>query len=230
MMTKEEERQIRFYHWALWDAQREINEDFPLLTTIHNPRVKAYIHLYRNMDALERTLTNVCVVTRFHKEAARLLGQDVNPEWDDLYQRFMQSIHQQSQAFTPLCVGFDLDNRDWQQTMFQELSAILGDRFQRVNRNQCHFLTPIPSWWIRTEIGWVDTGSFLRCEYEFIQQPDEYVGAPGFSTQRRTSIMRWLGCGHTEWILGSEEDWQKAVQSIAKISKHFISQMTSLFS
>ena len=77
-MSAEKERITRFYYWALTDFEREIDENYPLVSTVHSLEVVNFFRATEGLTKDELLLLSRALVKTNHPAALILVNERVS--------------------------------------------------------------------------------------------------------------------------------------------------------
>ena len=66
---------LRYYHWALDDAHREIRDDFPFLRKIKRASMRGFLNWMQELSPDQQTEVFTALVKRSHKQAVQMAGE-----------------------------------------------------------------------------------------------------------------------------------------------------------
>jgi hypothetical protein len=239
MTARQKEFTLKFYRWALKDAQREYSEEFPLLRRIKSTVILDYVDFVSKLSPDEKRILRVGMVKRVHAEGALLAGDKLTEREDELIERYLKRNIEHDRLLGPVRVASEAAAKRWEKlssgskeyqidrqklraALKKGLSPTLGERIETFGSNlEWAYPTPVGRWTVYT---WVDTGGRLaQLSYHHTVSL-----APHVYLVERTSILSWLGIPGTYWDLMTNADIPHAVESVALLSSHFIKAMSKI--
>jgi hypothetical protein len=234
MTELEKQFAVNYYQWARGDSQREVEEDFPLLSTL---RCSFSLRVYEFMLTLpadRRRMFALARVKHSNPEAANLCGEPITRAERDL----LQSYHSKSVLEYPI-VGViryggpsrreqeiseaikrrelraQHSNRIFRGSVFARVKEVLGgtpeiDQFETIKH-----VTQADDWKITTSIA---------LKGKFPMRYTQYLTSKrGFSQE--TSFLRWMGImGDTFWDLITTDVTGEAIEQLISLCARFISE------
>ncbi len=236
MLTErvDKERSIRFYRWALADAEREVRQQYPLLRSIQNVHVANYLRTVEGMKREKQLHLARALVNRSHSAARCLLGEALNTEEELLIDDYLFDTRLKQSAITQEFYDKGLLETPYRRgrfakLMIKKLEPILGLPEKEEDQSWV-FVTVIPGWFIGTKVELIKRTKVLRYWQSVMAKPDEYPGLLESPSQNGTNILAWLGLGRTEIPVLCEQDEEPATEALARVCLHYISGMTAVLS
>ena len=90
---------VRYYSWSLAEGMREVEQDFPLLSTIKDPGARAYLDYLRGLDHNQADVVSA-LIKNANRNALPLIGKVLTPKEQALVSNFFR---RSSTPNPPLC-------------------------------------------------------------------------------------------------------------------------------
>jgi hypothetical protein len=213
---------VRFYRWAVQDFAREVEQGFPLISSIKGNTSRMFIEVWDSLSAEEREILAVALVKRFHPEACALTAEFMSGKEKGMVERYL-SLTSQWLAGDAWVQGpaKTLSRSKCASAIKRELKKVLGTpHFWKGEPNDPKYYTHIGPWLILTHVS--------------ARQPPWYfhriIATGHIYLREATSIFGWLGIGgRLAWdLILDDDDASGAAISMATICGHFISAAPKL--
>jgi hypothetical protein len=241
MGARKKEFMVKFYRWALKDAQRECSGGFPFLSRLKSTMVVDFLEFVERLTTIERRALQVCMVKRFHEEGAFLAGDRLSSEEGALIERFLKRnikcdkllgpisvlSHSEAKRAKELASGskkYQIQRSKLRSALREKLvPAVVGpaETLHRTN-TESRYCTTVGKWTVHTA---VHTGGRL-----FQLSYSQLVSLrPDICLVEHASIMNWLGiAGQTNWDLLTNRDIPDAANLVLELTSHFLTAMSKL--
>ena len=83
-----QEFEIRYYHWAISEFEKEIAESFPILRTFKNGPIWEAHQFMQQIDKNQQLTLAKSLVRRTHPKAAKILNEKLSDEENSLLNKF----------------------------------------------------------------------------------------------------------------------------------------------
>ena len=222
---------MRYYRWALDDARREVEANFPLLRNVKSSLPMRAVAFFESMPGPERLAAMTALVKRNHRRGVALTGDswhDADEERIDQDYRNAARISPPEEEWYRHAMLHDhaklkLDRRRFLAAVKAELVPILGPGQPFSTAHEWRYETPIGPWALVT---FIDVGgSVHQLAYTQTIRVD-----PAHVLKEGLSICGWLGIGggHTVWNRLTEADTAAAARSLTSVCAHFLSAAREL--
>jgi hypothetical protein len=211
-MTKKSDFALKFYTWAQESFQRELAQDFPLLSRVDDSAAVRIIQFMRTLSPHLRSVLASGLVKRFHSDAVRTL--DIAPT--DQEASLVKAV---LDAPIPLPSLAKWAKAAMRQSCDEEVSPVFGRKNLPWHRNICEVSETIGELHVSTMI---DVGSTInKLSYEHT------IVFPEGSEFPRVSILSWLGIAfETDWNLAT--DPVTAAKALRGVCEHFLIFMRTM--
>jgi len=241
MTVGEKEFALKFYRWALEDAQREFSSGFPFLSRLKSSTAVDFLTFAERLSPSERDVLQVCMVKRFHEEGAFLAGDKLSPEEGKLIERFLKRNVECSGSLGPVMVlshseakrakelaseskKYEIERGKLRAVLKEKLGpAVVGHMETREKTStEWRYSTSVGKWQVHTA---VDTGARV-----FQLSYSQMVSLrPDARLIEHASILSWLGiAGQTYWNLLTDADVPEAAELLTDLSAHFIGAVSKI--
>jgi hypothetical protein len=234
---------LRYYHWALAQARREINEDFPSLRLIKNELVYKFLEIARSMDKEEQLQFLSALVKRTHSDGVELAGDPFTARDQELIDRYLNHDYSEIAPGLPVLDGtFErrgdkriyrsvneratlpkIDKKRLRKLVVQKLRPILGE---------CSMKESSDSWWYETKIGIWSVWTLVAAYKKFVHLSyfQRIVVQEGIDLRFPISPTAWFGIGggSTDWKLWENSEMEEATDSMCLLVKQFLDAAPSL--
>jgi hypothetical protein len=223
-----EEFAVRYYHWALEDAQREVREGFPFLKAIKDETSFRFLEIMETFQPKDQVLFALVLVKRAHPTAIEILGEYQTTEEKALINSYLNLMRVPAHAVLEIQQQIQLGNAQWANTrtltanLKKELSNVFDTSPEKFPGQSWWYKTPIGGWRVRTMVGIGKFGHNILHYHHRLDVVNEMEWGGWIS------LLSWLGIGLTQWDLLTEPDIPTAAQTLAKLCKHFLQAMPSL--
>jgi hypothetical protein len=190
---------VRFYRWALQDFALEVEQGFPLISSIKGRTSAMFIEIWNSLSTEEREILQVALVKRFHPKGCALTGELMTEREQRMVERYLSLTSQW------------LADDTWVQRPAKTLS---GSKCAAGIKRELKKVLGTPHFWkgepndpqYSTHIGPLVVLTHVRA-----RQPPGYfhrIIATGHVYIREgTSIFGWLGIGaRPAWDLIVDDD------------------------
>ncbi|MBI1737955.1 MAG: hypothetical protein HYR58_01745 [Acidobacteria bacterium] len=227
----------RYYRWAIKDARRETEEDFPFVRRVRNQTVYGFLEMIEPMEMNERLRLMTALVKRSHNLGLGRLAETMTPEDESLVQRYWEYDHGEIipgiRARLPIMRDgkhkrmrmegerfklAKIDRRVLHRAIIERLRGVCGPKLgKHGSRSSSSFESTVGSWTLTTEFS---TGSkFWHFDYfHRLLTPGGLIVGLGMSLEH------WLGMGgsQTYWELEDESQVERAVDALCGVCAHFL--------
>ena len=220
-LSATDEFQRRFFRWALREWEREAAADFPMLRKVQHPSAFRSVEFFESLPRERWLEVSRALTKRFHPRATKLLGQGLTEnergliERCDLHRR-NPSTHEQEISGTSTVTKRQV------AAIVKSALSFLGAPERLGGATEWRHRFEHQGWVIHTylDVG----GSFNSASYSHdIAHGDK----PPFL--RLVSLLSWLGLsGATKWKIVNEADATYAAQTMAELTRHFLSAVPDL--
>lgn len=226
----------RLYDWSLSDFRREINEGFPLLSSVglNNRSVAAFVDWIREMHPDQQRILTRVLVWRAHKNAANLRGERMSKaEAESWNEEFYTEITTRMHRFPPLRTADrtlptfkPVDTAECLKLLFSLLSPALGKPVCK--KSGVFAAKMLGDWKIISEFTFDRGDTTLSLEYQFIRKD----GRPiiGHDSPFPRNPFWFYGVTHTGVSVPSLADSEPMAKAMAKLAEHFVAHADPLFS
>jgi hypothetical protein len=229
----------RYYEWALADAAREVEQDFPFIRRVRDDNAYKFLELIQPMTKAEKSHFITALSRRFRQSI--LTGIEcISPEDKKFIRLFNESDYGEilpgirgrlpitrylgrKTLITrdePLTLA-RINRKSLSQAAIEHLRSVLGDKGQ--------FSGPL-AWHCETQIGpirvWTSLDAGKRLHHlsylHHLSDGDKRI-LNGVST------MKWLGISpQTDWQLGSDSEIDETAEALGIFCKHFVDAVRSI--
>jgi hypothetical protein len=226
---------VRLYEWSAKDFQREVFEDFPLLSLagLNNRGVAAFVQWVKEMPSSDQTVLVRDLPRLSHARAMALLGRPLSPsERKVLNEQFALELNLREHYLPPLTTADKrlptfkpIDPNRCMSLIYDWLPVFLGKPSRQKMRVRA--VKWIGDWKLITEFYFYKPDKFLFCEYQFIRRDGKPIFGH-FSEYPRNPFM-FYGVYSTYVYVPSEADCEPMAKAMVRIGSHFVSQAEPLF-
>jgi hypothetical protein len=227
---------VRLYDWSARDLTREMDEDFPLLSSVglNNYTIAAFVSWVRTMRVDQRGALAAALIRRIHEHAAALRGEALTREerdwWNNEFYNNVtlhkdslppfSSLDETLPSFRPVDPDACLD------TLVQSVTPVLGNISRR--KSSVSAWRRIADWKLITEFTFSRRERDLRFEYQFVRKDGARVIGHGGPYPRNLFMMYGVWT-ETSVEVPSQADSEPMARAIAKLAEHFAGQAGPLF-
>lgn len=142
---------VRYYRWALDDARREVEKDFPRIRGVKGKMAFRALTFLESLSQKQRHAAARALVRRFHSEGMAGSGESMTVEDDDWVSKWLAAARIESLLeFQPR----DRPSRSlFRKAVLQQLGPILSSEFQKHSSTTGVFRTQIGPWTLVTTVG-----------------------------------------------------------------------------
>jgi len=208
---------LRYYRWALADADRELRGGFPWLARIRGGGALKLVERMAVLSPVEQRRLMIALLKRVHESALRMTGEHITAEERAIVQAYLDSGRaREKDRYWQLRVAdpdrVRVDRGRLLTRVKAALSPILGGKGERWSPQEWCWITAVGPWTLRTIVDVGGRTSQLRYLHTL------GVGVPaGPYLHEHISFLVWLGIDHTEWdcLLGRElpKRWRRSPNS-----------------
>lgn len=221
---------VRYYRWALADARREVEENFPLLRAVKAALPMRAVAYLESLAGDERLRAATALVKRNHRRAVALTGdvwgadeERIDREYRDAARVWRPEESWYREAMLHDAGRLKIDRARFLAAVKAALAPVLGAGEPFSTKHEWRYDTPLGPWTLLTL---VDAGGSVH-QLAYTQT---LRVSPSRVLKEGLSILGWLGIGggHTTWDRLSEADTAAAAESIARIGAHFLRALPAL--
>lgn len=219
---------IRYYQWALKDAEREVRQEFPFVSKIKDRSTLSFLAVMEPLPLEQRLSYASILVKNIFKDILNDRSNLVTGNEDILYKQFCNEekkfekiLYRQEKLET---FNVRINTKRLRSFLEEKLSKLFGDTIQSDGSNRFAY---------RREIGFwkIDTHIFLggRAKLNYM-----HVISPICEADLRleplivTDMLLWLGVGRMTWNLMTDEDALFVSETLTTICVHFIDAASDL--
>jgi hypothetical protein len=206
---------VRYYRWALDDALRGAQEDFPGIRLVVGALAIKNYHYLSSLKDQEREAVIRAMVKRFHSRAIDLTGESLSPAEQLLLTRKDLSIRSMPDVARPEGVRAKYIRRH-----LRDASSRLGKQLEMSPAGE-RFELQTSGWTVRTIVVYSANPSYVQ----FV------VDEVGNYLQDGISVLSWLGvAGQSTWDLAAEGEEAATAVSIVDAADVFLKAAPDLLS
>jgi hypothetical protein len=224
------EFQIRYYHWAASEFEREIEESFPGFSSFKHGTVAQTAQLLRRLDKAKQRVLAGGLLKRFHPDAVEALGEVCSKEEERLVSQRDSYCN-----MSPLCPAAELVEPGVTRLAGKaKLRKTILKQFKEAFGSQCFDLASVgmdPDLDFKMKYdGWILTTHFefhgRSCQMQYwshiISPTEGRYGGPAMDLDEFISFTGWLGLSGTttrEWL--TEKDIEPACAAAIGFCQRF---------
>lgn len=226
----ETELLIRFYQWALKDAEREVQSEYVLLKRVQCATVKVFLRYMSEFAPAKQLDILKVLVKRSHREATTRSGDrltETEKQIADEYIRFQLDYPGRGVEADLIpfwvprrAVGLPprkkIHPRKFAQTVLEKLRPVLEGHVQRNDSTDVVFETTCGKWLLRTA---VHTGR-PPCYFQTVRAE--------WGDVIKTGLPSWLGIGDSMWDVLYDDQSEAAAETIGVLCAHFLDALPVL--
>ncbi len=221
---------VRYYHWALDDARREIRENFPLLRAVKSGLVMRAIAYFESLGHDERLRAALALVKRSHRRAVELTGDSWGADEEAVdrdYQSAARIPRPTEDSYRRALLDepgkLKIARGRLMSAVKAELASVLGEGEPFSTRHEWRYDTSLGPW---TLVTLIDVGGSVH-QLSYSHALHASVSRP---LREGVSLCGWLGIGggHTTWNRLTPADTAAAARSLARVCAHFVQAAPAL--
>lgn len=216
---------LRFYKWAVADARREIENDFPLLRGIksdHNYRFLAFMWSLSSVN--ERIKYHSARLRRGFSDCAKLAGEEVSEDDKTLVSEMRNKIVMLLPPEHIVKAARKINRSVLRKKLKAEIAQNLGTLVRPTGATEWDFVTPVNGWVVETN---VDTGGSFQIQYSHIIRwgGEERPGKGTWISEWPKRGLSWLLTATWDDLASSEDE---IVKSFSACCSHFLKALPEL--
>jgi hypothetical protein len=220
----ETELLIRFYQWALKDAEREVQSEYALLKRVQCSMVKVFLRYMSEFAPAKQLDILKVLVKRSHLEAMSRSGDRLTETEKQLADEYIQFqlgypgrgveeglipywVPRRTVGLTP---KKKIQPKKFAQTVIEKLRAVLGNHVDGHDSTTVFFENSSGKWLLQTRV--------------YTGRPPHYfqaVRAEGRDVIT-TGLTSWLGIGDSAWDVLYDDQSEAAAETIGVLCAHFL--------
>lgn len=236
-MSAEKERITRFYYWALTDFEREIDENYPLVSTVHSLEVVNFFRATEGLTKDELLLLSRALVKTNHPAALILVNERVSSKENYELIRYrsrllqLQNERRLSLATTILEPPARFRSKTVTDAILYdpELSLFVA----RKGTSPC-FISQINLWNVKTHFRYNHMMRSVEYWHSIYRRDGKGLSVPefgnGLETHMTSDLLSWLGVGRTAWPLEAEANIAQISNSLSIITQHYLVAIDAIVS
>lgn len=228
---------LRFYRWALNDAEREIKKKFPFISRSKSALCLSFLEYMETLSVSERLPLGTALVKRTHSVGLALAKHALTQDEASLYARFLErdkrvmpglpvpvydllSSRAEKERRTLPNDLLKIDRRKLRSSLAEKLDPPFG-RPEKWPGSVWRYSTSIDGWLFDT---YIDMGGKSRqVGYHHTLSAAEHV-----PSSENISILTWLGIGQTDIDLMTRDELEQSTQCIYDVCSYFFSCLPQL--
>jgi hypothetical protein len=216
---------LRFYEWALQDARREWEQDFPFLRRIHSNVASAFFSFVNKLSQNERAIFRDGLVRGAHRTALLLKGEELTGDEKELLERFRLALLANTSDVQDLEGRISAQERRVASQKLRgflnsKLAAVLGDSRENWGRGVWRYRSTIAGWLFDT---YIDTGGKYQLRYHHVLSARDHV-----PLHPNICFMIWVGVHQTSWAGMRENEIVDAANCLSSLCTHFSAALPRL--
>ena len=250
-MTLEEAREefaVRYYRWALQEAQSEVEDEFPLLSKMGSHEAGRFLSLMYTMSKEDRFSLAAALVRQAHlPKRMQVADAQMTSEDNRLVEKWRRAIL----VSTPKeqSIFQQKKSGEWIQVKRKRLASLIERELRPTlgepeatpwprSSEGWSYLSGVHGWKIRTNLDL--GGKFHQLSYEHrihgprlaepVRNKSHWISQRSYAQMilepgcydYPISIFAWLGIGQTDWADISDDDAPVVAASVARLCQHFM--------
>ena len=227
---------IRYYRWALIEAEKEVNESFPALWLFKGGLTWDFYQFIRQLRRADQIIFLRGLIKRYHRAAAEALGVSISGEEEALFTQFRN--------FRPVG-GFEREllkrrkaGEEVKLASKAKLRKAVSARFQQAFTDQqmganiagdLRFEKNSGTGWVVNTDFWFGRQECL-ISYTHLICSEEKCPDPNFIGPAKVlaSMLCWTGMYNLEWKYLLDEDVEPACNSVVDLCVQFFDVLPKL--
>ena len=241
LLTAQKQLLRRQYQWSLQEAETEARADYPLLRSITNLGVSAFLTIVESFDLNQRLALAKALVKNAYFQAPKqvnvegLLGDSFSPEEQQLAHGYLEmSRHLALSGRLTISSREDCvptRAKTLAKAVTQHLSSVMHSEFVREEAFTWRNTGSIDDWTVQRELYF--SGKGVECSHWLIRRDDPCIVSVDIYQQFvRQSIqfdyVRRLGVSSTCWIVSCDQDVPLCLASAGMVCKRVLEQLPLL--
>jgi hypothetical protein len=224
-----DEFRVRYYRWALREARRGLDEEWPLLRGVKSALVIRTLAYLTSLPADRRRLVVTTLVKRFHRRAVGLTGDTWGADEESIAQEYLETMRipqpeeeEYRQALLHDPGRLTIARSRFLAAVRSELAPVLGAGAAFAGQHDWRYDTSLGPW---TLVTLVDVGG----RYHQLSYTQTIRARHPRPLAETLSICAWLGiAGQTAWDQVTEADTPGVARALARICAHFLEALPTL--
>ena len=219
----------RFYNWCLRDWEREINQDYPFLSSVSYPSSRYAIRIMRSFPDKRRTLLASGLVKRFRqKDLLEQLGEEYTEEEKRLVQLYLD-VCQRSDWIETGNRSLEeegkkrIKRKELKNCIVNSLSSVFLEGYEDCGGWEVwRYCTKFGPWQLLTYFDVGGTSEELSYDHSIIVS-ERVLLFEGIS------LLSWLGLsGSTSWKVTENSQIEHAAKTATVFCSHFMNAVPKL--
>jgi hypothetical protein len=235
LRSAREEFAERYHRWALIDARRETDEDFPFVRKVRSQTAYRFLEMIEPMGKRERLELISALVKRFHMAGPVAASELITAKDQILITSYLEYDHgeitpgvsarlpilrdgkhkQLIETARPFKLA-KINRKALHRAIVERLRGVCGQTVRDYGAGSSYFESAVGTWIMRTE--------FSTCsKFRHLDYSHSLVTPGGLMVGQGLTLLRWLGmAGQTYWVLEDESQVEDAVEALGAICTHFL--------